>query len=178
MDLRVRSFFSPKVLRMQKNKVEEQIEELAGPVAESLGLEMVQVLYRRESAGWVLRILVDWVPMTHATASTRFDLPDPLGPTTTVTPGSNSRRVLSANDLNPTTLRDFKNTNYTFVIGRMEAITGPRAGREPAGVRHRRHIRISNVSTAGSSSTGSTTIPVTLAALGPSRSQPTMASTT
>lgn len=44
---------------MQKNKVEEQIEELAGPVAESLGLEMVQVLYRREYAGWVLRILVD-----------------------------------------------------------------------------------------------------------------------
>jgi len=44
---------------MQKNKVEEQIEKLAGPVAESLGLELVQVVYRRESAGWILRILVD-----------------------------------------------------------------------------------------------------------------------
>ncbi len=51
-----------------------------------------------------------WAPSTHATASTRFDFPDPFGPTTTVTPGSNSRVVLSANDLNPRTVNDFRNT--------------------------------------------------------------------
>src|SRR5262245_62172286 len=49
-------------------------------------------------------------PSTHATASTRFDLPEPLGPTTTVTPGSNSSDVLSAKDLKPLSVSDFRNT--------------------------------------------------------------------
>ena len=51
-----------------------------------------------------------WAPSTHATASTKLDLPDPFGPTTTMTPGSNSRTVLSANDLKPRKVRDFRNT--------------------------------------------------------------------
>src|SRR5690606_16845275 len=63
----------------------------------------------------VRRLLVDWVPITQETASTRFDLPDPLGPTITVTPGRSSSRVRSANDLNPTSLRDFRYMNYTRV---------------------------------------------------------------
>src|SRR5713101_7528271 len=49
-------------------------------------------------------------PSTHATASTRSDLPEPFGPTTTVTPGSNSRTVLSAKDLKPRRVSDFRNT--------------------------------------------------------------------
>lgn len=36
-----------------------------------------------------------------------FDFPDPLGPTTTFTPGVNSRIVASANDLNPAIFRAF-----------------------------------------------------------------------
>ncbi len=51
-----------------------------------------------------------WAPSTHATASTTFDLPLPLGPTTTVTPGSNSSTAGSAKDLNPLRERDFRNT--------------------------------------------------------------------
>src|SRR4051794_41921136 len=43
-------------------------------------------------------------------ASTTFDLPDPFGPTTTVTPGSNWSVVGSANDLKPLRVSDFKNT--------------------------------------------------------------------
>lgn len=39
--------------------------------------------------------------MTHASASTTFDLPDPLGPTTHVIPGSKLSVVADANDLNP-----------------------------------------------------------------------------
>ncbi|NNJ25374.1 hypothetical protein LzC2_14440 [Planctomycetes bacterium LzC2] len=35
-----------------------------------------------------------------------FDLPDPLGPTTAVTPGWNSNRVRSANDLKPASSRE------------------------------------------------------------------------
>ena len=34
-----------------------------------------------------------WAPSTQPMASTTFDLPEPLGPTTTVTPGSISRVV-------------------------------------------------------------------------------------
>ncbi len=47
-----------------------------------------------------------WAPSTHATASTMFDLPEPLGPTTTHTPGSNSSVVLSAKDLKPFSVND------------------------------------------------------------------------
>jgi len=45
--------------------------------------------------------LAEWVPSTHASASTTLDLPEPLGPTITVTPGSTSSVVASANDLKP-----------------------------------------------------------------------------
>ena len=51
-----------------------------------------------------------WAPSTHATASTMLDLPLPFGPTTTVTPGSNSNVVVSANDLKPLSVRAFRNT--------------------------------------------------------------------
>ncbi len=40
-------------------------------------------------------------PMTHANASTTLDLPEPFGPTTQVTPGSNCRVVDDAKDLKP-----------------------------------------------------------------------------
>ena len=40
-------------------------------------------------------------PNTQRTASETLDLPHPFGPTIAVTPGSNARYVVSANDLNP-----------------------------------------------------------------------------
>src|ERR1017187_4985697 len=40
-------------------------------------------------------------PITQENASTTLDLPDPLGPTTQVMPGSKRRDVADANDLNP-----------------------------------------------------------------------------
>src|SRR5215831_2193595 len=48
------------------------------------------------------RRLADVSPMTHRSASTRFDLPQPLGPTIPVRPGSIVSSVASTNDLNPT----------------------------------------------------------------------------
>ena len=39
--------------------------------------------------------------MTHRTASTRLDLPQPFGPTTPVSPGSISKSVGSTKDLKP-----------------------------------------------------------------------------
>src|SRR5665647_1349077 len=40
-------------------------------------------------------------PITQRSASTRFDLPQPFGPTTPVSPGSIRKSVGSTNDLNP-----------------------------------------------------------------------------
>src|SRR5580700_7753891 len=56
-----------------------------------------------------------WAPSTQVTASTTLDLPLPLGPTTTVIPGSNSNTVGSAKDLKPFMLSDFRNTAATLV---------------------------------------------------------------
>lgn len=44
---------------MQQSKVEQSVQELIEPAAKSFGLELVLVQYRRESSGWILRILVD-----------------------------------------------------------------------------------------------------------------------
>src|SRR6185437_13018083 len=49
-------------------------------------------------------------PITQVNASTTFDLPDPLGPTTQVIPGSNRSVVAEANDLNPRSVRVFRYT--------------------------------------------------------------------
>ena len=51
------------------------------------------------------RVLAPCSPMTQARASTTLDLPEPLGPTTAVTPGSKSNVVADANDLKPRTVR-------------------------------------------------------------------------
>ena len=56
-------------------------------------------------------------PMTQARASTTFDLPDPLGPTTHVMPGSNRSVVAEANDLNPRRVRDFRCTRGVPQVG-------------------------------------------------------------
>ena len=59
---------------------------------------------------WERTTLGPWAPSTQAMASTTLDLPDPFGPTTTVTPGSKSSVVGSANDLKPLMERAFRNT--------------------------------------------------------------------
>ena len=51
-------------------------------------------------------------PSTHPMASTTFDLPDPFGPTTTVTPGSSSSAVVSAKDLKPFSVSVFRNIRW------------------------------------------------------------------
>ena len=39
--------------------VNKRIEAVALPVLEELGLELVEVQYRREQSGWVLRLIID-----------------------------------------------------------------------------------------------------------------------
>ena len=50
----------------------------------------------------------DCSPSAHSTASVMFDLPEPLGPTITLTPSPNSSRVRSGNDLKPLIVIDFR----------------------------------------------------------------------
>src|SRR6476661_5373123 len=56
-------------------------------------------------------------PMTQVSASTTLDLPDPLGPTTHVIPGSNRRVVADAKDLNPFSVRLFRCMTENFTCG-------------------------------------------------------------
>src|ERR1700742_2026008 len=56
------------------------------------------------------RDLAPCSPMTQASASTMLDLPDPLGPTTQVMPGSRRSGVADANDLKPRRVRLFRYT--------------------------------------------------------------------
>src|ERR1700733_5375922 len=56
------------------------------------------------------RLLAPCSPMTQDRASTTLDLPDPLGPTTQVMPGSRRSVVAEANDLKPRSVRDFRYT--------------------------------------------------------------------
>ncbi len=79
---------------------------------------------------WLRTALGAWAPSTQAMASTTFDLPDPLGPTTTVTPGSSSIVVASANDLKPLRVRLFKNTATAKLPARLRRPSGmPAPGR-------------------------------------------------
>ncbi len=44
---------------MAERGIERKVAELAGPVIESMGMELVDVEYRREPGGWVLRLYID-----------------------------------------------------------------------------------------------------------------------
>ena len=101
-------------------------------------LSMVRLTSARPNAGrrpvpakMTSSILVErtvrgpWAPSTHATASTTFDFPLPFGPTTTVSPGSNSRVVDSAKDLKPFKVSERRN------IGAPEASWTPTSTRGP-----------------------------------------------
>src|SRR3954447_17506040 len=74
------------------------------------------------------RVLAPCSPITQARASTTFDLPDPLGPTTAVTPGSKAKVVGCANDLKPLRVRllRYTPTSVRFVVARVYG-TGTRA---------------------------------------------------
>src|SRR4051794_35832284 len=64
-------------------------------------------------------------PITQARASTTLDLPEPLGPTMQVIPGSSWSVVEEAKDLNPLRVRLFR---YTGLPRRVWGQTGGMAG--------------------------------------------------
>src|SRR5688500_18321107 len=81
------------------------------------------------------RALAPCSPSTHEIASTTLDLPEPLGPTTQVIPGSSLSTVAAAKDLKPLTVRVLRCTDLRGVAG---AVTGGRVPlyRYPARDRH------------------------------------------
>src|SRR5581483_12421083 len=60
--------------------------------------------------------LYDDSPITQRSASTRFDLPQPFGPTTPVSPGSMRKSVGSTNDLKP-----ISRSRVSFIPGRFQS---------------------------------------------------------
>ena len=86
------------------------------------------------------RLLAPCSPMTQASASTTLDLPEPLGPTTQVMPGSRRSVVAEAKDLNPLRVSVFRYTvgsALSFVVrvpapGRMrpDSTRGRAGGRD------------------------------------------------
>ena len=44
---------------MNSAGIEEMIARIAGPVIEAMGLELVDVEFRREPGGWIMRIYID-----------------------------------------------------------------------------------------------------------------------
>ena len=54
----------------------------------------------------------DCSPIAHRTASVTFNLPEPFGPTTTLTPGPKSRCVRSGKDLKPFNVSDFRRIQF------------------------------------------------------------------
>ena len=61
-------------------------------------------------------VLAPCSPITHDSASTTLDLPDPFGPTTQVMPGSNCRVVEDAKDLNPRSVRLLRYTDNSSAL--------------------------------------------------------------
>src|SRR3954462_10349938 len=70
-------------------------------------------------------------PITQARASTTFDLPEPLGPTTQVIPGSSWSVVAEAKDLNPLRVRLFRYTGLPRRYGARRADAGEAQRRSP-----------------------------------------------
>ena len=66
-------------------------------------------------------------PIAQRSASTRFDLPQPFGPTTPVKPGSIMKSVGSTNDLKPWRRRrvSFMNTILCWPGANLPAVTIP-----------------------------------------------------
>ena len=81
-------------------------------------------------------------PITQRSASTRFDLPQPFGPTTPVRPGSIRKSVGSTKDLNPISRRRvsfisvrFRSVQASVPPGRIRHRLKPMAGVEQGGCR-------------------------------------------
>src|SRR6187551_2855769 len=62
------------------------------------------------------RLFAPCSPITQLRASTTLDLPDPLGPTTQVMPGSRRSVVADAKDLNPRMVRVLRCTGLTYSL--------------------------------------------------------------
>ena len=68
------------------------------------------------------RVFAPCSPITQARPSTTFDLPEPFGPTTHVTPFSKAKVVGWANDLNPFRVKLFRCTGHLPPCSRLASL--------------------------------------------------------
>src|SRR6187402_1964093 len=132
-----------------RNRVREMVTSLYSMGRAPSALSMVRSTSARPSGPLVAvpakmtssilpprRVLAPCSPITQASASTTFDLPEPLGPTTAVTPGSKANVVGVAKDLNPLRVRLFRYTRLLDV--RCPRVPGlERRGAQRAGLASR-----------------------------------------
>jgi hypothetical protein len=71
-------------------------------------------------------------PMTQRSASTRFDLPQPFGPTTPVRPGSIRKSVGSTKDLKPISRRRVSFIPIQFQVAAQKGQNNPTRSRREA----------------------------------------------
>ena len=76
-------------------------------------------------------LLYEFSPMTQRSASTRFDLPQPFGPTTPVSPGWMSKSLASTKLLKPTRRSLVRCMGARFPSGRQRARNGGRCKGAP-----------------------------------------------
>src|SRR4051812_17855347 len=79
-----------------------ELSKMSVVSAELSGGRLLEPLKMTSAISLPRKLLTLCSPSTHFMASTTFDLPDPLGPTTQVMPAANSKRVRSAKLLKPT----------------------------------------------------------------------------
>src|SRR6188472_2277529 len=84
------------------------------------------------------RLFAPCSPITQARASTTLDLPEPLGPTMQVMPGSSCSVVEEAKDLNPFRVRLFRYNGLLPALGQDTEGTGRGARGARTGLRARR----------------------------------------
>src|SRR5262245_26669547 len=77
------------------------LSKLSSASARGAGLRFAEPLKMTSVISFPRRLLGLWSPRIHLIESTTLLLPEPLGPTTHVTPGAKSKRVRSAKLLKP-----------------------------------------------------------------------------
>src|SRR3954452_12688615 len=87
------------------------------------------------------RLLAPCSPITQLSASTTLDLPEPLGPTTHVMPGSSRSVVAEANDLKPFMVRVLRCTDLNSSPD-LRCLNLP-SGEAPSG--HLRSVRLAHL---------------------------------
>src|SRR5258708_33489771 len=103
-----------------------ELSKLRSASARGAGLRLDEPLKMTSVISFPRRLLGLWSPRIHLIESTTLLLPLPLGPTTQVTPGANSKRVRSAKLLKPNRSSDLSIVVPQAVLSSPSVFPSPR----------------------------------------------------